>query len=135
MKTELQSKHNQKKKIKKELRRVNITIKSSLSVIFYNCSIHQVNIASKSKLKAITKRHLRKYDKLCRKTSTPINEKVTFGHIRNTVLYFSNYSLSNKEFNTLPFGLDLTSLLIHLLIHSVFICSQNINLKITKMKK
>ena len=66
MKTELQSEYNLKKKIKKELRSVSITLKSSLSVIFYYCSIHQINIASKSKLKAITKRHLRKHDKFCR---------------------------------------------------------------------
>ena len=106
METELQSKHNEKKKIKNELRSVNITLKSSLSVIFYNCLIHQINIASKSKLKAITKRHLRKLDKFRRKTSTPINEKVTFSHIRNTVHNFSNYSLSNEEYKALSFGLD-----------------------------
>ena len=66
MKTELQLEYNLKKKINKELRSVNFTLKSSLSVILYNCSIHQINIASKSKLKAIKKRHLRKYDNFCR---------------------------------------------------------------------
>ena len=93
METELQSEHDQKKKIKIELRRVNITLKSSLSVIFYNCLIRQISIASKSKLKSVTRRHLRKLDKFRRRTSTPINEKVTFSHIRNTVHNFSNYSV------------------------------------------
>ena len=77
MEMALQSKHNQTKKIKKELRGVNIMLKSWLSVIFYNCLIHQINIASKSKLKAITKRYLRKLDKFRRRTSSPINEDVT----------------------------------------------------------
>ena len=104
METELQSKHNQKKKTKNELRSVNITLKSQLSVIFYNCLIHQINIASKSKLKAITKRHLRKLDQFRRRTSTSINEKVTFSHIRNTKHNFSNYSLSNEENKALSLG-------------------------------
>ena len=101
METELQSKHIQKKKIKNELRSVNITLKSQLSVIFYNCLIHQINITSKTKLKAIAKRHLKKLDQFRRRTSTPINEKVTFSHIRNTKHNFSNYSLSNEEYKAL----------------------------------
>ena len=101
METELQSKHIQKKKIKNELRSVNITLKSQLSVIFYNCLIHQINITSKTKLKAIAKRHLKKLDQFRRRTSTPINEKVTFSHIRNTKHNFSNYSLSNEQYKAL----------------------------------
>ena len=88
MEMALQSKHNQTKKIKKELRGVNIMLKSSLSVIFYNCLIHQINIASKSKLKAITKRYPRKLDKFRRRTSSPINEDVTCSRIRNTIHNF-----------------------------------------------
>ena len=87
-------------------RGVNIMLKSSLSVIFYNCLIHQINIASKSKLKAITKRYLRKLDKFRRRTSSPINEDVTCSRIRNTIHNFSNYSFTNEEYKALPFGLD-----------------------------
>ena len=106
MEMALQSKLNQTKKIKKELRGVNIMLKSSPSVIFYNCLIHQINIASKSKLKAITKRYLRKLDKFRRRTSSPINEDVTCSRIRNTIHNFSNYSFTNEEYKALPFGLD-----------------------------
>ena len=106
METELQSKHNQKRKIENEFRSVSITLKSSLSVIFYNCLIHQINIASKSKLKAITKRYPRKLDKFRRRTSSPINEDVTCSRIRNTIHNFSNYSFTNEEYKALPFGLD-----------------------------
>ena len=105
METELQPKHNQKKKIKNELRGVNITLKSQTSVIFQNCLIHQINIASKSKLKAITRRYLRKLDQFRRRTSTSIDEKATFSHIRNTKHNFSSYSLSNEEYKALSFGL------------------------------
>ena len=56
--------------------------------------------------KAITKHHLRKLDKFCRRTLTPIYDKVTFSHIRNTVHNFSNYPLSNEEYKALLFGLD-----------------------------
>ena len=68
--------------------------------------IHQINIASKSKLNAITKRHHRKLDKFCRRTLTPTNEKITFSRIRNTVHNFLNYSLSSEEYKALSFGLD-----------------------------
>ena len=101
METELQSKHNQKKKMKNELRSVNITLKSKLSVIFYNCLIDQFNIASKIKLKAIRKSHLRKLDQFRRRRSTPINDKVTCSYIKNTVHNFSNYSLSNEKYKAL----------------------------------
>lgn len=74
--TVLHLSRNIKNKIKKELRRVNITLKSALSIIFYNCLIHQINIASKSKQKAITKRHIRKLDKFPR-ILTPTNIKLT----------------------------------------------------------
>ena len=95
METEMiQSKHNPKNSIKKELYSINITLPSSLSLICYNCIIYQINIASKSKFKAITKCHLRKLDT---RQLTLINEKVTFSHARNTVHNFSNYFLSNEE--------------------------------------
>ena len=98
------SKHNQKK-IKKELRYVNITLKSSLRIIFYNCLIHQINIASKSKLKAITKRHLRKPDKF-RRNFDSYQWESNISHIRNTVHNFSNHFLSNEECIASSFGLD-----------------------------
>ena len=75
-------------------------------MLYYNWIIHQINIASKSKLKAITKCHLRKLDQFHRRRSTPTNEKVTFSHIRNIVNNFSSYSLSNEEYKALLFGLD-----------------------------
>ena len=84
METVLQAKHNQTKKIKKELRSINITLKSSLSFIFYNKFIKLI-LLPKSKLIAITKHHLRKLDKFRRRTSTRINEKVTFNLIRSAV--------------------------------------------------
>ena len=99
MKTELQSKHNQKKKIKNELCSVNITLKSKLRIIVYNCLIHQFNIASEIKLKAITKSHLRKLDQFRRRTSTPINEKVTFSYIKTpyTIFRIILYPMKNTR--------------------------------------
>ena len=54
----------------------------------------------------LTKFFVINLDKFRRRTSTPIIEKVTFSHIRNTVHNFSNYSLSNEECKALSFGLD-----------------------------
>ena len=48
-----QSKHREKKKLKKELAILNNQLMSSVTIILYNTLIHQVNIAIKIRFKSI----------------------------------------------------------------------------------
>ena len=60
MEAELQQKHREKRKVKKEIRSLDISFRTSLDVFFCNCIVHQINIATKSKFKVVSKRHVKK---------------------------------------------------------------------------
>ena len=60
MNAELQNKHIQKRKLKKEIKKICTELKRTVSLIILNTCFHQINIALKSKLKEITKRHVTK---------------------------------------------------------------------------
>ena len=60
METEMQSKRYQKRKIKKQIGDIKFQLKSSLTLILYNTFLHRINVAVKSRVKAITTRHLNK---------------------------------------------------------------------------
>ena len=61
MVTELQDKHYQILKIRKELRSIAISLKSLLDLILLNAVIHQVEVLILSRLTAIKKRYGRNY--------------------------------------------------------------------------
>ena len=67
MNTELQNKHIQKQKLKKEIKKICTELKRTVSLIILNTCFHQINIALKSKLKKRTKRHDTKLINLRRK--------------------------------------------------------------------
>ena len=60
MESEIQSKHLDKKKLKKELKSICIQLKSVLGLFQHNALLHQVSFAVKSRQKAILKRHEKK---------------------------------------------------------------------------
>ena len=57
MNTELQNKHIQKQKLKKEIKKICTELERTVSLIILSTCFHQINIALKSKLMKITKRH------------------------------------------------------------------------------
>ena len=61
MVTELQDKHYQILKIRRELRSIAISLKSLLGLILLNAVIHQVEVLILSRLTAIKKRYGRNY--------------------------------------------------------------------------
>ena len=61
----MQNKHHQHKKMKKQ-----ILVKSSLTLILYSTLLHQINIADKSRAKALMPKHLNKLSNLHKKRST-----------------------------------------------------------------
>ena len=103
MNTELQNKHSQIWKFKKETKKICTELKHTVSLLILNTCFHQINTAMKSKLKKITQRNETKLINLHRH-----QRKSTFGitttYVKNTVHNFSSYQLSNNELTALLYG-------------------------------
>ena len=71
MGTELKNKRREKRKLRKNIRSINISLSTSLLVIVYNALLHQVNTAVKNqKIKVINLRHGKKLRNLKLKQET-----------------------------------------------------------------
>ena len=70
METKMQNKHDQERKIKKQIWDIKFQLKSSLTLILYNTLSHRINVAVKSTVKAVTTRHLNNLSNLRNKRST-----------------------------------------------------------------
>ena len=102
MERELQAKHQTKKKIKREIKRLTFELKNTVNTIIFTAVIYKLNITTKSRSKALKKRH---DQKLRRKNDySSINDVSMF--IKNTVHNFSSSSLTREEHVALPFGLE-----------------------------
>ena len=106
METEMQNKHNQKKKIKKQIRDIKFQWKSSLTLILYNTLLQRINVAVKSRVKVIMTRHLNKLSKLRNRRSTYISNSNHRPFITNTVSNLPCYILKEVEYNALDFEVD-----------------------------
>ena len=105
MESEIQSKHLEKKKLKKELRLACIQLKSVLGLFLYNALLHQVSFAVKSRQKAILKRHEKKLIKFRKNQNiAPQSHKPSFA--KCIVHNFSSYDLSDAEMTALSYDLD-----------------------------
>ena len=105
MESQLQSKHLERKKSKKELTILNNQLKTSLNIILYSTFIHQVNIVIKSRFKSITLRRNKKLIKF-RNSQQKYNKSTTQTElVRNIVYNFSYYALSHEQLNALSYGL------------------------------
>ena len=104
MESQLQPKHREKKKLKKKLTTLNNQLKTSLNIILYNTLIDQINIAIKSRFKAVRLHH---NEKLVNKSQQKYSKSTTQTElVRNIVHNFSSYALSHEELNALSYGLD-----------------------------
>ena len=105
MQTELQNKHREKRKLRKDNQRIKFLLSTSLSVIAYNALLHQRNIAVKSQIKVIKLRHEQKsFIAWNWKKKQP----TTLMDVNNPTLnrpYIMSH-LTNEEYTTLSFGLD-----------------------------
>ena len=63
MENKLQYKHTEKKKIKKEILQLDKKLRFCLNIVTYHTLLHQIYIAVKSRLKAISKRNAEKLTK------------------------------------------------------------------------
>ena len=79
----LQQKYRQKSKVKKKVRSVDFSLKTSLNVVLYKCVIHLINIATKSKFKVVLKGHLMTLDMFQKRNSligNAGNEAILYVH-------------------------------------------------------
>ena len=106
--TKLQNKHQEKRKLRKNIRNINVLLSTYLLFIVYNALLHQINIAVKSRTKVIKLRHGKKlYNlKLKQETTNYVDER-NCSYIKHTVHNSSSHVLSNEEYAALSFGLDL----------------------------
>ena len=95
MEMELQNKYREKRKLWKDIRSINVSLSTSLSVIVYNTLLNQINIAVKSRIKVIKLRHGRKLHnlKLKQETTNYVDERKQ-SYIKHTVHNFSFYVMS-----------------------------------------
>ena len=88
MESEIQSKHIEKKKLKKELQSICIQLKSVLGLFLYDALLHQVSFAVKSRQKAILKRHEKKLIKFRKNQNiAPQSHKPSFKPSLHRVTY------------------------------------------------
>ena len=64
METEIQDKQHHIRKIRKNIRSLKMSLKSTLGVFLFNTVIHQAEVAIRSRLLSIKKRHHKKINKL-----------------------------------------------------------------------
>ena len=90
MNTELENKHSEKRKLKKEIKKICIEFKRNLILINLNMVLHQIRVAAKSRLNNISKRYENKLFNLPKQQQmNQSNNKKINNHIKSTVHKFS----------------------------------------------
>ena len=105
MEAEIQNKHSEKRKLRKETRKIRTTLKRGLNLTVLNTVFHQLNVALKSKFKAVTSRNQNKLSNLHKQQKAKTIESKTH-YIKNTVHNFPSYQSSTDEYTALSYGLD-----------------------------
>ena len=101
----MQVKHQEKKKLKQEIKTLSTQLKIALSMLVYTTLLHRINIAVKSRIKSIAKRHEKKLSKFKkRQQKSDIKNRIQVS--KNTIQNFSSYTLSDDEIMALNYGLD-----------------------------
>ena len=102
MGTELKNKRREKRKLRKNIRSINISLSTSLLVIVYNALLHQVNTAVKNqKIKVINLRHGKKLRNLKLKqetTNTLMNVNVPTLNTPYIISHLEKHILKKKIF-------------------------------------
>ena len=102
--TELQQKHHEKGKLKREIRQLSMKLKAQIGLVVFNWVIYSLDKSIKQKSITVTKCHKKKLVKLWK------DIRLTFGenkkYICHTVHNFSSYQLSSKQEKAKSFGLD-----------------------------
>ena len=99
MNTELQQKHCEKRKLKREIIQLAI-----IGLVLFNGVIYSHDKSIKQKSVTVTKRHEKNLVKLRKDKRLTFSENIKY--IRHKMHNFSSYQLSSNEEEALSFGLD-----------------------------
>ena len=98
MENELQTKHREKHNLKKDIKAISYQLRRLLPALVYATVLHQVNLAIRSEVKSIVKRHEPKVIKFRRQyTQLDASHLKVNKHIHN----FSLYVLSSEKITAL----------------------------------
>ena len=107
MDTELENKHSEKYKLKKEIKKICVELTRSLSLIILNTVVHQMCVVVESWLKNSGKRHDKKLFNLHKQQQINQSSNEKFNNdIKSTVHNFSLFQFSDDELTALSYGLD-----------------------------
>ena len=99
----MQVKHQEKKKLKQEIKAVSTQLKTVLPTLVYTTLLHRINVAVKSRIKSIAKRHERKLSKFKKhQHKSDIKRRIEFS--KNSIHNFSSYTLSDDEIKVPNYG-------------------------------
>ena len=97
MEAEIQNKHSEKRKLRKETRKIRTTLKRGLNLIILNTVFHQLNVALKSKFKVVTSRHETKLSNFLKHQKLKLlNQNPTILKILYRTFLHINYQQMNK---------------------------------------
>ena len=105
MESEMQVKHQGKKKLKQEIQAISTQLKIALPMLVNTMLLHQINVAVKRRIKSISKRHERKFSKF-KKHQQKSDIKGRIEVSKNVIHNFSSYRLSDDEIMAFNYGLD-----------------------------
>ena len=98
MENELQTKHREKHNLKKDIKGISYQLRRLLPTLVYTTVLHQINLAIRSEVKSIVKRHEPKVIKFRRQyTQLDASHLKVNKHIHN----FSLYVLSSEKITAL----------------------------------
>ena len=103
--SEMQVKHQEKKKLKQEIKALSTQLKIALPTLVYTTLLHGISVAVKSRIKSTAKRHERKLSKF-RKHQQKSDIKRRIEISKNVIHNFLSYTLSEDEIMALNYGLD-----------------------------
>ena len=106
MNAELQNKHKEKQNLNKQILGTSSQLKRCLTNIIYITLLHQINKAIKSKIKAVSARHLKKLKKLRLRQNNFSSRKNNLVYLKRTVCNMSSYQLTQEEERALSYSLD-----------------------------
>ena len=105
MESEMQVKHQEKKKLKQEIKALSTQLKIALPTLVHTTLLHRSNLAVKSRIKSIAKHYEKKISKF-RKRQQKSDIKSRSQVSKNAMHNFSSYTLSDDEIMALNYGLD-----------------------------
>ena len=106
MNAERQNKHKEKHNLNKQILGTSSQLKRCLTSIIYIALLHQINKAIKSKIKAVSARHLKKLKNLRLRQNNVSPRKNNLVYLKHTICNMSSYHLTHEEERALSHSLD-----------------------------